>query len=160
MQVFAKSRHEHSDRGNREHLPEAKRVEVADFARFLFDRSRNAASREPMERWLATAQGVAKPGVTTDATWMSRGQLAAAAGPLQKRFAGTHRRFVRKRRPFAVRKQVLQISRVLSPTSKADCRPAKARCHPRDGFDSQIFVGCHFFFANSISAAHLLSPLD
>lgn len=49
-----------------EQLPEAERVEVADFARFLLDRNTSAAPRGAMEHWLATAQGAARPGVTTD----------------------------------------------------------------------------------------------
>ena len=49
-----------------EQLPEAKRVEVADFARFLLARNGDAASQGVMERWLATARGAAKPGLTTD----------------------------------------------------------------------------------------------
>jgi hypothetical protein len=47
-------------------LPEPKRVEVADFARFLLTRSGDAAPRGAMERWLAGARGAAKPGATTD----------------------------------------------------------------------------------------------
>jgi hypothetical protein len=58
-----------------EQLPEAQRAEVADFARFLLGRSADAAPRGAMERWLATAQGAAKPGVTTDLVMaMTRGE--------------------------------------------------------------------------------------
>ena len=49
-----------------EQLPQAKRAEVVDFARSLLDRNGDAASRGAMERWLATARGVATPGLTTD----------------------------------------------------------------------------------------------
>jgi hypothetical protein len=50
-----------------EQLPEAKRTEVADFARFLLARSQDAAPRqEAADRWLAGARGAAKPGVSTD----------------------------------------------------------------------------------------------
>ncbi len=49
-----------------EQLPQAKRVEVTDFARFLLPRSEGAAPQGAAEGWLATARGAAKPGVTTD----------------------------------------------------------------------------------------------
>jgi hypothetical protein len=51
-----------------EKLPPAQRVEVADFARFLLAKlgSNGAGQTEAVERWLGTARGAAKPGVTTD----------------------------------------------------------------------------------------------
>ena len=49
-----------------EQLPADKRAEVADFARFLLARSRDAAPGGAVDRWLATARGAARPGVTTD----------------------------------------------------------------------------------------------
>jgi hypothetical protein len=49
-----------------EQLPEAQRIEVADFARFLLAKKTDAPRREAAERWLAGAGGAAKPGVTTD----------------------------------------------------------------------------------------------
>lgn len=49
-----------------EQLPEAQRAEVADFARFLLAKNQDAAAQGATERWLATARGAAKPGVTTD----------------------------------------------------------------------------------------------
>jgi hypothetical protein len=49
-----------------EQLPEAKRVELADFARFLLAGSGVAAPQGAVERWLAAARGAARPGVTTD----------------------------------------------------------------------------------------------
>jgi hypothetical protein len=51
-----------------EQLPEAKRIELADFARFLLAGSSNggAAPQGAVERWLAGARGAAKAGVTTD----------------------------------------------------------------------------------------------
>lgn len=50
-----------------EQLPEAERVEVTDFARFLLAKSRGTApQREVAERWLSGARGAAKAGVTTD----------------------------------------------------------------------------------------------
>ena len=49
-----------------EQLPEAKRAEVADFARFLLAKNEDATPLETTSRWLATARGAAKPGVTTD----------------------------------------------------------------------------------------------
>jgi hypothetical protein len=50
-----------------EQLPEAKRVEVADFARFLLVKDQDdAARREATEGWLADARGGAKRGITTD----------------------------------------------------------------------------------------------
>lgn len=49
-----------------EQLPEAQRIEVTDFARFLLARNVEAAPQGAAERWLTTARGVAKPGVTTD----------------------------------------------------------------------------------------------
>jgi hypothetical protein len=49
-----------------EQLPAAQRAEVADFARFLLARNGDAATQGATERWLATARGAAKPGVTTD----------------------------------------------------------------------------------------------
>jgi hypothetical protein len=49
-----------------EQLPEARRVEVTDFARFLLAKDRDAVAQEAVERWLVTARGAAKGGVTTD----------------------------------------------------------------------------------------------
>ena len=49
-----------------EQLPEAKRLAVVDFARFLLTTNQDAAPHGATERWLATARGAAKPGVTTD----------------------------------------------------------------------------------------------
>ena len=49
-----------------EQLPAAGRAEVADFARALLAKHRNAAAPVAMERWLAGARGAAKAGVTTD----------------------------------------------------------------------------------------------
>lgn len=50
-----------------EQLPEAKRAELADFARFLLDRSGGGgAPQGAVDRWLAAARGAARPGVTTD----------------------------------------------------------------------------------------------
>ena len=49
-----------------EQLPEAERVVVADFAPFLLARSEGATGQGAAERWLATARGAAKAGVTTD----------------------------------------------------------------------------------------------
>jgi hypothetical protein len=53
-----------------EQLPEARRAEVADFARFLLAKDRDAAldaaTRATIDRWLAGARGAAKAGVTTD----------------------------------------------------------------------------------------------
>jgi hypothetical protein len=50
-----------------ERLPQAQRNEVADFARFLLARNQDAAPpKDTLQRWLATAPGRAKPGVTTD----------------------------------------------------------------------------------------------
>jgi hypothetical protein len=50
-----------------EKLPQAQRVEVTDFARFLLAKlGTGAAQAEAVERWLSTARGAAKPGVTTD----------------------------------------------------------------------------------------------
>jgi hypothetical protein len=49
-----------------EQLPADKRVQVADFARFLLARDRGAAPAGAVGRWLATARAAAKPGVTTD----------------------------------------------------------------------------------------------
>jgi hypothetical protein len=49
-----------------EKLPEAKRIEVADFARFLLARNEDTVSGEAVDRWLISARGVAKSGVTTD----------------------------------------------------------------------------------------------
>lgn len=49
-----------------ERLPEAQRMEVADFARFLLARTGDAASAEATQRWLAGASGAAKQGVSTD----------------------------------------------------------------------------------------------
>jgi hypothetical protein len=48
-----------------EQLPEAKRLEVADFARFLLARNGDSAPQGATERWLMAARGAAKPGVTT-----------------------------------------------------------------------------------------------
>ena len=59
-----------------EQLPEAKRVEVTDFARFLLSQSSNAAKPGTTERWLQTARGAAKPGITTDEFLsLTRGEL-------------------------------------------------------------------------------------
>jgi hypothetical protein len=49
-----------------EQLPEARRAEVADFARFLLAKDRDAAPQAAVDRWLAGARGAAKPGMTTD----------------------------------------------------------------------------------------------
>lgn len=50
-----------------EQLPEAQRVEVTDFARFLLAKSRGATPRRDVaEQWLTGARGAAKVGVTTD----------------------------------------------------------------------------------------------
>ena len=50
-----------------EQLPEAKRVELAEFARFLLAGGNGAgAPQGAVERWLAGARGAAKAGVTTD----------------------------------------------------------------------------------------------
>ncbi|HMO26223.1 MAG TPA: DUF2281 domain-containing protein [Tepidisphaeraceae bacterium] len=50
-----------------EQLPEAKRIEVADFARFLLERNRSATPPStPAERWLEAAPGAAVPGTVTD----------------------------------------------------------------------------------------------
>jgi hypothetical protein len=50
-----------------EQLPQDKRLEVADFARSLLAKNGNSASqREAAERWLASARGTAKQGVTTE----------------------------------------------------------------------------------------------
>jgi hypothetical protein len=49
-----------------EQLPEAMRAELADFARFLLAKNEDATPLDTTERWLATARGAAKPGVTTD----------------------------------------------------------------------------------------------
>jgi hypothetical protein len=51
-----------------EQLPQAERVEVADFARFLLARLANGTTgqTEAVERWLDSARGAAKVGVTTD----------------------------------------------------------------------------------------------
>jgi hypothetical protein len=50
-----------------EQLPEAERIEVSDFARFLLARKQEATTqREQAERWLAGARGVARPDVITD----------------------------------------------------------------------------------------------
>ena len=58
-----------------EQLPAAKRVEVADFARFLLAQNGDTATQGATERWLATARGVAKAGVTTDEVMaMTRGE--------------------------------------------------------------------------------------
>ncbi|HZL35453.1 MAG TPA: hypothetical protein VFC78_09100 [Tepidisphaeraceae bacterium] len=48
-----------------EQLPDAKRVELADFARFLLA-SNGDAPQGAAERWLSTARGAAMAGVTTD----------------------------------------------------------------------------------------------
>ena len=56
-------------------LPQAKRAEVADFARFLLAKNEEATPLATTERWLATARGAAKPGVTTDEVMaMTRGE--------------------------------------------------------------------------------------
>jgi hypothetical protein len=51
-----------------EQLPQAQRVEVADFARFLLTRLGNngTGQSEAIERWLDGARGAAKARVTTD----------------------------------------------------------------------------------------------
>jgi hypothetical protein len=50
-----------------EQLPVAKRVEVADFARFLLAQNQGAApQQQAMERWLGSARGAACTGITTD----------------------------------------------------------------------------------------------
>lgn len=50
-----------------EQLPQAKRVEVADFARFLLAQNQETGpQQDAAERWLASASGAAKPGTTTD----------------------------------------------------------------------------------------------
>ena len=50
-----------------EQLPEAKRVELAGFARSLLAGCNGgAAPQGAMERWLASARGAARPGMTTD----------------------------------------------------------------------------------------------
>ncbi len=50
-----------------EQLPQAQRVEVAEFARLLLAKSRDATSRsEVTQRWLAGARGAARAGMTTD----------------------------------------------------------------------------------------------
>ena len=58
-----------------EQLPQAKRAEVADFARFLLAANHNATPLQTTERWLATVRGAAKPGMTTDDVMaMTRGE--------------------------------------------------------------------------------------
>ena len=49
-----------------EQLPEAGRAEVADFARSLLAKHRDAAAPAAVERWLAGARGAATAGVTTE----------------------------------------------------------------------------------------------
>jgi len=49
-----------------EQLPEAKRIEVTDFARFLLAKSQGAVPQGAVEQWLGGARGAAKAGVTTD----------------------------------------------------------------------------------------------
>jgi hypothetical protein len=49
-----------------EQLPEAKRIEVTDFARFLLAKNQGVVPQGAVEQWLAGARGAAKPGVTTD----------------------------------------------------------------------------------------------
>ena len=49
-----------------EQLPEAKRIEVTDFARFLLAKNQGAIAQGAVERWLAGARGAANTGVTTD----------------------------------------------------------------------------------------------
>jgi hypothetical protein len=49
-----------------EQLPEAKRIEVADFARFLLAKNQGAVALGAVERWLVGARGAANTGVTTD----------------------------------------------------------------------------------------------
>lgn len=49
-----------------EQLPEAERIEVTDFARFLLAKSQGALPQGSVEQWLAGARGAAKAGVTTD----------------------------------------------------------------------------------------------
>jgi len=62
-----------------EQLPQAKRVELTDFARFLLAKNENAMPLETTERWLATPRGAAKPGVTTDEVMaMTRGEATPA----------------------------------------------------------------------------------
>ena len=50
-----------------EQLPQSKRIEVADFARSLLAQNgESAPRREAAEKWLSSARGAAKPGLTTD----------------------------------------------------------------------------------------------
>jgi len=49
-----------------EQLPESKRIEVTDFARFLLAKDQGALPQEKVEQWLSGARGAARPGVTTD----------------------------------------------------------------------------------------------
>ncbi len=50
-----------------EQLPEARRAEVVDFARFLLERDRNAGpTRQAVDKWLDSAEGAGIAGVTTD----------------------------------------------------------------------------------------------
>jgi hypothetical protein len=50
-----------------EQLPEAKRAEVVDFARFLLKRDQERpSSGDATDRWLAGAEGAANSGLTTD----------------------------------------------------------------------------------------------
>lgn len=59
-----------------EKLPEAKRLEMTDFGRFLLAHTERMTGVETTERWLTTAKGAAKPGVTTDAMMtLTRGEL-------------------------------------------------------------------------------------
>lgn len=60
-----------------EQLPEAKQIEVTDFAQFLLSKSQGTEPRrEAMQRWLKSASGVAKPGITTDQIMkLTRGEL-------------------------------------------------------------------------------------
>ncbi len=49
-----------------EQLRPAQRAELADFARSLLAKNGDPGPQGATERWLATARGAAKPGVTTD----------------------------------------------------------------------------------------------
>lgn len=59
-----------------ERLPAAERAAVANFARSLLARTGGAAaSTGAVERWLVTARGVARPGVTTEGVMtLTRGE--------------------------------------------------------------------------------------
>lgn len=62
-----------------EQLPESKRAEVADFARFLLERDRKQISQSTtVERWLDSAAGAATVGATTDQVMaLTRGEPGA-----------------------------------------------------------------------------------